>query len=254
MKTHTLRPLRLLVALISLIGITASAQIITTFETISSYSGSDISFLSGKALTQTFTNVKYIQSMTYRFVRTSGASSTTLQYYFVEWDTINNKAGTGIQGGTISVPPLSSFTTYTYGIDLNEYSGYDFTFNLNYTANATKTYAMILWSPTNASAVKLQQIDGADAFPYGTSYFATGISGTSGGSGLTQLQTNTSTPYVPAGTDWGFSQIAVELGPVPEPATAAAGLGALLVAGLVALRMMQRRRAAALTPIPVTTA
>ena len=248
MKTTTSRLVRFFTALIGLAAITASAQI-TTFTTIADYLGSDISGGSNKAFTQTFTNVYGVQSMTYRFVRTAG-TATNVNYFFVEWNTATNRATSLLSSGTLSVPGISSFTTYSYTDPIDgpiSYQGYDYLLNLNATSlNATKTYAMVLLNPS--TNLKLQLIDGADNFQYGAAFTANGISN------YAALTTTSSTPYAPTGTDWGFSQIVVDLAPIPEPATAAAGLGALLVAGLVALRVMQRRRAAALTPIPVTTA
>ncbi len=222
-----------------------SASLITSFETLSDYQGSDISFSTGRALTQTFTNAVYIQSMTYRFVRTSGTGSVNLNYYFAEWDTLTNKATNLISSGSISVPPLASFTTYTYndGIDDIDYSGYDYQFNLNYASNASTTYAMILVGGAGSTSVKLQLIDGSDNFPYGGAYRTDGITS------FANLTTTAGSAYNPIGTDWGFSQIQVQLAAVPEPATAMLALGLFIVAGLVGLRLHQRRRTQALMPL-----
>lgn len=245
MKTITPRPLRLLAAVFGLIAVSASAQI-TTFITYPAYSGSDISGGSGKAFTQTFTHVLGVQEMTYRFVRSSNSAATNVSWYFAEWDTTTNRATALLASNSFSVPSGNSFTTYQYTDPVDgpiDYLGYDLTINLNATSlNATKTYAMILLNPS--TQLKLQLIDSANIptanqFQWGAAYNATGISN------FGDLTTTTSSPYAPPGTDWGFAQIVVDLAPVPEPATAAAGLGAVLIAGLVGFRMLQRRRALA---------
>lgn len=247
MKAH--RQLRLLAALAAFVGasVAAFAQL-TTFSTIPDYTGSDISGGAGKAYTQTFTHVLGVQSMTYRFVRTAGASATNVTWYFAEWDTANNRATTLLDTNILSVPGVSSFTTYQYTDPIDgpiDYLGYDYQLTLNATGlNATKTYALVLQN--SSSNVKLQLIDGADNFPWGAAYTATGISS------FANLQSISSTAYAPVGTDWGFSQIVVDLAPVPEPATAAAGIGAVLILGLVILRQYRRRQEqAALALIPL---
>lgn len=252
MKTYTLKPARLLVAALALIGLSASAQIITTFETISDYTGSTISFANNRALTQTFSNVLQVQSMTYRFVRTSGAATAadTLNYYFVEWDTNTNRATTLIQSGALSVPGIGSFTSYNYpDPDTNDpipYMGYDYLFNLNFTTGvASKTYAMILVGTSGSSDLSMQLIDTNDNFQWGSAYRTDLTNGYT----FSTMQSTSGSGYAPAGTDWGFAQIVVELGPVPEPATAAAGIGAVLIAGLVGFRTLQRRRALATAPV-----
>jgi hypothetical protein len=147
------------------------------------------------------------------------------------------------------VPGVSSFTTYQYTDPIDgaiNYLGYDYQLTLNATGlNATKTYALVLLN--NSSNVKLQMIDGADNFGWGAAYTASGISS------FANLQNISSTAYAPVGTDWGFSQIVVDLAPIPEPATAAAGVGALLVLGLVTLRLYRRRQEeAALALVPIS--
>lgn len=246
MKTIASRFVRSLAALIGLTSITASAQIATyTFSTIQDYLGSDISGGSNKAFTQTFTGVVGVQSMTYRFVRTAG-TATNVNYFFVEWDTLTNRATSQLSNGVLNVPGISSFTSYSYTDPIDgpiSYQGYDYIINLNAASlNATKTYAMVLLNPS--TNLKLQLIDGADNFQYGAAFTANGITGYSA------LTTTSSTPYAPTGTDWGFAQIVVQVA-VPEPATAAAGIGAILVAGLVGFRVMQRRRALAVAPVTV---
>lgn len=248
------RSLRYLAAIFAFAGATlaASAQIITYFETISDYTGSNISFANGRALTQTFTNVLQIQSMTYRFVRSTGTSATSLSYYFVEWDSLTNKATNLLSSGSLSVPGIGSFTSYNYTdpdtLDTNSYLGYDYVFNLNYTtAVATKTYAMVLVGSTGSSNLSLQLIDtNPNKFPYGAAYRTDGVSS------FANLGSTAGSGYAPLGTDWGFAQIAVELAPIPEPATAAAGVGAVLVLGLVILRQYRRRQEeAALALVPI---
>lgn len=221
-------------------AVTAPAQVITNFETISDYTNSDISFANGRGLSQTLSNVVYIQSMTYRFVRTSGASATNLSYYFVEWDATNNVATSLIQAGSISVPAIGSFTTYSYvdseSMDTVEYQGYDYLFNLDYATNASKTYAMVLVGSLGSSNLKLGLIDTGDNFPYGAAFRTDGVTS------FASLTATAGTGYAPVGTDWGFSQIAVQLAVIPEPTTTAAGIGGLLVAGLIALRLHRRRQ------------
>jgi len=250
------RHFRLLAALAAFAGasLAAVAQL-TTFSTIPDYTGSDISGGAGKAYTQTFTHVLAVQSMTFRFVRTAGASATNVPWYFAEWDTTTNRATTLLDSNTLSVPGVSSFTTYQYTDPIDgpiDYLGYDYQLTLNSSGlNATKTYALILLN--SSSNVKLQLIDGADNFVWGAAYNTSGITNTDKFSGTSNsLTTVSASAYAPVGTDWGFSQIVVDLAPVPEPATAAAGIGAVLIVGLVILRQYRRRQeqsALALVPI-----
>jgi hypothetical protein len=229
MKTFA-RILSLSAALFVAFATTAKAQL-TTFETISSWTGSVYTFTANRVYAQTFSNVLQVESMTYRFASASNsAAALNLSASFVEWNNTSNVStaiGSVVQNvGSITVPATS---TWSYDSDLNVYY-FDYTITLSQVTNPSLTYALVLTS-TTSSTIGLS-FSNDDSFALGDN-----VRQTNAGGALTNL-----------GTDWGFSQLVVEPAPTPESGTVAAIAGALLVAGLVGFRLRQRRQPA-LAPV-----
>lgn len=222
----------------------ASAQI----TTMPLFTGDFVSFAPDEARVQTFSNVSYFDSMTYQFVRTGGFGPVSVDYYFVEWDTNTNQATSLIASGSALIPDAFSFSPFLY-TDVNSnpgtYNGWEQLISLQVTANPVSTYAMVLvTSDLGASDLALAAISTVDSLPNGQALFAVGVTD------YASLASTTGTSYGP-GADFGFASLSIQLSPVPEPATAAAGIGALLVAGLVALRLYRRRQEEAVALAPV---
>lgn len=219
------------------LALPARAQV-QTFETISASSGSVTAFTTGKALTQTFSSLTLVQSMTYRFASASPAhfSGTTLNAYFTEWNpTTNTSVGSALLSTSITIPNYASFADF--GGEFDFYRGFDYQFTLNQVTDPSKTYAMVLVG-TSPTTIGLLNIDNADLFAYGSNSYRQGVAS------FSSLATAATT--LSPGLDWGFSQIAVvtySATPVPEPQTAAAVLAVMFVAGLVGRRLWLQRRA-----------
>jgi len=215
---------------------TSKAQLVT-FETISSWTNSVQTFTANRFFAQTFTGVTEVQSMTYRFASSSNSfGSLNLTATFVEWNggsTVATSVGTTVQSvGTITIPGSGS---WSYDSGRNTYY-YDYQLVLNQATDADKTYAMLLQTSTAGSPIGLS-FTNSDAFEYGT---------------LAQQYSTTGVASIPF-QDWGFAQLVVApyVAPTPESGTMAAIAGAVLVAGLVGLRLRQRRQ---LALAPVTAA
>jgi hypothetical protein len=239
----------------------ASAQMIT-LQTTQFYDGSIQQFNNDQTLTQTFANVTGVESMTYRFVSNSLSTTyeTTLEAYFVQWDPVTNRAidsAIWTPVGTQIIPASNSAGWSLYS-DKNgeDYKGYDYTLTPSLDSlNAGLTYAMIIRAvsntgPSPTTRIGLQVISDIfngnprDSFAFGAAYQLGGVTNEAVGYSVLNA---TSSSSISNKSDFGFQQLVVT--PVPEPATAAAGLGALLVAGLVARRLYQRRQQAALVPV-----
>lgn len=209
---------------------------LVTYETQSTYQGSTFTF-SGP-LGQTFTNVSAVASMTYNFFSGSGSSTaTSLTATFGQWTGSAFVGGTTVDFGTINIPasgglgwttlvnatPGSPYSTYEYQFDLTSLSAtYPSMINENfgYLTSAANTYALML-SPVSGSGLGLG-FTNTDAFAYGA----------------TNVGFN----------DWSFAQIVIAPGDqiiaVPEAGTVASIVGGIFIAGLVGLRMRQRRQMA----------
>lgn len=215
---------------------TSKAQLVT-FETISSWTNSVQTFTANQFFAQTFTGVTQVQSMTYRFASSSNSfGPLNLTANFVQWNTAGNTVatavGTTVQSvGTITIP---GSTSWSYDSVRNTYY-YDYQIVLNQATSATQTYAMLLQSATNSS-IGLS-FTNSNAFAYGA---------------MAQQFDATNVGTLPF-FDWGFSQLVVApyVAPTPESGTVAAIAGVVLVAGLVGLRLRQRRQ---LALAPVTAA
>ncbi|MBS0633409.1 MAG: hypothetical protein JSS11_15985 [Verrucomicrobia bacterium] len=214
---------------------TSKAQLVT-YETISSWTNSVQTFTANQFFAQTFTGVTEVQSMTYRFASSSNSfGSLNLTATFVEWNggsSVGTAVGTTVQSvGTITIPGSSS---WSYDNARSTYY-YDYQIVLNQATSGTQTYAMLLQTSTGGSPIGLSYTN-TDAFSYGT---------------LAQQYPGSFVLANPF-QDWGFAQLVVApVVPTPESGTMAAIAGAVLVAGLVGLRLRQRRQ---LALVPVTAA
>jgi Putative N-acetylmannosamine-6-phosphate epimerase len=207
-----------------------------TYETQTAYQGSMFTFY-GQPLGQTFTNVSAVAKMTYNFFAGAGGVDVDSQItaVFGEWSGGAFVDGTTVTFDPIVVPAVGSdwttftnsygtFTTYAYEFDLTSFSNNSLIHSeFGYLTDASKTYALML-TPSVGSAVNLSLgLTNTNAFAYGA----------------TNIGFN----------DWVFAQIVVapghqDLVPVPESSTVAAMAAAALVAGLVGVRLRQRRSAA----------
>lgn len=263
MKTST--KLLCLVAATSLaFGSVARAQIVTSFQSQSGYTGNTDTFASSNSKEQVFTGVSAVTQMTFNFFAGSAngytTSETILNAVFGEW---NDATASFVSGTTVSFNDLhiagtnnssvwsptlsyvdSNNQTHVTGSYANASLTLDFTSltsNLinetyGYLTDASKTYAVMLTYVDGDTNLALGQ-NTSGSFTYGYAY-------TSG----------VYSQYLP--NDYVFSSISVvpgsyQLVPTPEPATIASIAAAVLVAGLVSLRLRQRRQ---LALAPVATA
>lgn len=228
----TLHKLLLLAAASCGALVSSSRAQLVTYETVSSYNGSGLAgFGSGTARFETFTNIEAISSLTYNFFK-SGVSSTTSTFNatFSEW---TGASWSTVQNfGSFVVPDSSSWSSLTNGNGTFATHAQTFNFGTLLVTDPLKTYGLILTNTGAATNFGIGVV--SNAFAYGS----TGI-----------FETN---------DDYTFSQIVVVPGgnfvpvtPVPEPATVASMLGATLVAGLVGLRVRQRRQLAPLGAVTV---
>jgi len=225
-----------------------SAQLIT-YQTQTDYSGSVSTFgTSGSSQTrgQIFSDVSAVKSMTYNFFAGSGfgnlASATSLSAVFGEWNTGTNSfvSGTTVSFGTIVIPASGSAGwNSTLSMTGDSFANYSYTFNLaslssslvhstfGYLTDSSKSYALMLRNVTGSFTNLGLGLSNDDLFGYG---YARGQS-----------------DY-----DYVFSQIVVAPGsqtlvPIPETGTVVSLAALVLVAGLAALRVRQRRLQAAVS-------
>ena len=245
----------------------AHAQL-ETFDTITSYNGAGIIGFTGgnTALTQTFSDVLELQTVTYALTTTGTDNvSQNVAAYLVQWGTSgpsNNTPLTTITAPTsvggsdstvaVSSSPIATFTippagtgAWTTGTfqSSGTYASYSITLNLNQLTDPSLTYAIVLIDTTNSSGLGLLDVNSnPDAFIYGAGLQS------QGDSTLTAMQNDPNASYGIGRTtaDYGFSQIVVvpagNVIPVPEPRTAAAIICALFVAGLVGRQLLLRRK------------
>ncbi|MBC8010926.1 MAG: hypothetical protein H7067_12615 [Burkholderiales bacterium] len=214
-----------------------SAQVITTFETVTAWdiSGATNSFGTGTAIAQTFQlpGASKIVSMSWHFVTPSNVIGTsTLEAYLTEWNTTTNKP----TGAAIWSDLTASLPAYGNGF-------HDLTLTPNFVTDAGITYAMILRGTAVANRVHISNADLADDFSYGRNYRA--------GLGATSFASLAGLTYDVPGQDWGFSQITLELTPIPETGTVAVVFVGALVAGL-SLRRRPRTVEALVTDTAAT--
>lgn len=228
--------LLLATGLVGLVG-SASAQV-QTFDTRPAYSGSVFTF-NGGTFGQTFTGVYSVKNMTYNFFAGAGgvSAATNLSATFGQWNGSSFVGGTTVSFGTINIPASNSgwsllanntspggpYSTYEYVFDLTTLISPMISASYGYNTSPGNTYALMLTDLTGGTNLGLG-LTNTNAFAYGA----------------TNIGFN----------DWTFSQISVSTSAIPEASTVASLAALALVAGLVALRIRQRR-AAELVPVPV---
>lgn len=206
----------------------SKAQLVT-YETISRWSGSLITLSAHTTYAQVFTNVRQVESMTYLFAsyNNTGTLGRDFTASFVEWNPTTNTVANVLHSfGTISLAAPNTWNsadsiTIVGDEGPETYFTNKLTLNIHQITSPTKTYALLMTSQSTTSKVGFT-LTNNNAFAFG---YALGYSA----------------------FDWGFSQLVVEPGPVPEASTIAAVLACALVAGLVGFRIRQQRR---LAPVP----
>jgi hypothetical protein len=240
MKTKLLA----LAALLSAFVVSVRAQTITTFETFSDWSGSGYTLTANRIYAQTFTSISAMQQMVYKFTSSNPASGSgmSVDVKLVEWNpnALTAAASVGAIVHNFGSQSITAPNTWTETLGAGMI-GFDLTLNLvptygvtGITLDPTKTYAMMMVSASGTpggSGIGLA-FTNDDSFAFGTA----------------ARQSTATAMNQDLGYDWGFTQTVVTV--VPESSTIAAIAGALLVAGLVALRLRQRRQQAL---VPVTT-
>ncbi len=240
--SKVLTPLAVLLGL-SALAATSSAQLVT-YETLSTWNGSVQTLNANAAYVQTFSNVTEIQSMTFRFTASSSSTLSSVNAYFAEWDSSTN-AVVGAQlmtlgsGGVVSVPASGDWTTTFVDSNGTSHTGFDYQFNLNYTTDPLKTYALILNTST-ATGVGIASVIPSTTFAYGSA--ATIFGGVTDYNSLATAGA-TNGAYSLSYQDWGFSQIVVApyVSPIPESRTAAALFSVMFVGMLACRRRYQPR-------------
>jgi hypothetical protein len=234
------------------------AQVLTNTDTYAGYNSSAITFGSfGGSLYQTFSNVSAVQSMTFNFFTTSSpAAASTFTATFGQWNGSSFVGGTTVSFGTINVPTTTDNTPilgpsaaqvnasgWTNNGPIGNFNGFsvqrmfDFTSLIDPLVSPTYGYTT---SSSNTYAMMITQTSGPNTLALGANFTNPLQTSGVGFDGTTNLGT----------TDWVFSQMAVYAGnqnltAVPESSTVAAIAGVVLVAGLVTMRMRQRRQLAA---------
>jgi hypothetical protein len=211
----------------------------TNIDSYAGFQGSLAQFATSGSLAsryQTFSNVSAVTSMTLNFFTSSTTTGSTFSATFGQWN------------GSAFVGPTSTFANFVVpgsnawpNQTIDQFSGPTFQKTLDLTslvgANATygyltdytKTYAMVLTNIGGGTGISLG-VNETNPFSFG------------------QASNGSSNDYV-------FAQMVVYEGnqplvATPEASTVASIVGAALVAGLVFLRMRQRR----LAPVPVAVA
>jgi hypothetical protein len=215
------------------------AQLVT-YQTVSTWSGSVITLngqndptppLNGSYLAQTFSNVLAISSMTYNFFSASGTSGAgQVQATFGQWNSATSQfVGSTVDFGVINIPSSSSWTS-TLTVGATTYSTFTSTLSFAslYVTDPTKTYSILFQNTSNGATGYGLGLNNGNPFIYG---------GSTDGFGSNSVK------------DYAFQQIVVVPNdgshtlPVPEASTVASLFAVALVAGLVALRLRQRREA-----------
>jgi hypothetical protein len=230
MKPTAVRFLFLSAIFVAFFGI-SRAQLVTS-STLPNWTGSVITFNPNQTLGQTFTGVIALEQMTYSFFSASANSTAgDLAVTFGEW---NGSALTStLYSSTIGVTSSSTWSNPLLFGARNTGITVDLSFTYENQLDPAKTYALLLTNQSGSSTDFGLGLVTSDAFAYGSAY-----------------------PFGSA-MDWAFTQISVvpegnEIPPpVPEASTVAAMIGAAFIAGLVGLRLRQRRQLAALPVAPV---
>lgn len=256
----------------------AHAQV-ETFETLSAYGTSDsIQGLGTNALSETFTNVLELQSITFRFTpQGTDDTAQNISAYLVQWNPGNGVRGNALTTFTAPTDPnatlnvngsnptdatqnvgsvyTQSFTIPPVGLggsngwqtdtfsNSTTYQGYDVTLCPNQYLDPSLTYAIVLID-TTASPSGLGLLDINDSDPFSFGYATRATSSTSLSAVQVANSSNNSTDSGGNGGDYGFSQIVIvpagNVVPTPEPRTAAAILCAGFVLFLVGRRLLKK--------------
>jgi hypothetical protein len=217
----------------------ASAQVITTFETLSAWSLSNAtsSFSTNSALVQTFqlpAAAPVIYQMAWHFVTPAGqsvSSSSTLDAYVTLWNTATNRPSGAPIWSALSVV-MPAYGSGSYNLQLTP----------DLLTDSSLTYAMILRGTSVASNVHIANADQDDGFEYGQNFRRS--------TGATSFASLSGLNYQTPGEDWGFSTLSISdsLVPIPETGTVAVVFAGVLVAGLgVRRRLLAKREAVAQT-------
>lgn len=236
---------------------------VQTLETQTGYGGSVQTWTgnSGAASrkAQVFTSVEAVSLLTYNFFAGTGGSplgttqAANFTAQFGEWNqATNNLANVLVDFGAFTVPSNTAVGEEAWSSVLSEtgesFANWSKTFDfttqlgldpvLGLVTDASKSYAMLLtitnWTSSTNIGLGVNDSDyylGLDNAPllFPNGYFGNSL----------------------AGNDYVFSQISIVPAPVPEASTVAAMIGAAFIAGLVGLRIRQRRQVAALPAAPV---
>jgi hypothetical protein len=246
-----------LLCAIGFLSIASAKAQLQTFDTRPNYLGSTFTFTAGQSQGEVFNQVYSVASLTYNFFAGSGGGGITpgdtLSAKFGQWDGSAFVAGTVVDFGTFLVPASSNPSWITIpGANSGNYPTFQATFDL--TGTSTNNVLNSTLIDMVSSDVLLD-----DTFGYVTTYgtnYALMLTATSGNNlalGLTNTNAfgGGATNY--GFNDWVFANISVSTAPVPVPesSTIAALIAAAFVAGLVALRLRQRRQ---LVAVPVSAA
>lgn len=239
------RALLLSAALIAGFSSAGRAQLLTA-DTIGGSYDNDAGFASrlqptnGMAVTQTFTGIDSIDTLTVRFGTDSNvfSSPVDLQVYFSEWDV--SSASSILGSGTISLTPPSTWTLdgsiyyFDATIDFTDIAG---------SLNSLSTYGFTVYGTGDSNANNIGIFQGQAAYANGSVFVHNPGNPLSVGADINHVA-----------ADFAFignSDVAAygPFTPVPEASTIAVLFAGLFVAGLAYKRVRDRRQQAlAVTP------
>ncbi|MEZ5415319.1 MAG: hypothetical protein R3F03_13530 [Opitutaceae bacterium] len=236
-----IRPLLLSAALFAGLSSIGHAQLLTADTIGGSYASgpayaSSLLPLDGMSVTQTFTNITSIDTLTLRFGSNSNvlAGTVALDVYFSEWNV--DLASNVLDTGTIYLAPPTTWT-----LDSGVYY-YDATIDLSPVAgslNALSTYGFTV------GGTALSAVNDIRIFPGQAAYGDGAVHVHNAGNPITS-----SGDVFHAGVDFAFIGSSVmadhtPFAPVPEASTIAVLFAGLFVGGVVFKRLRERRREAA---------
>jgi hypothetical protein len=230
MKEHARR--LLLLAACSALAVTSHAQVTYT----NSNATGSLALGTGHSAVQTFTGLTSITNMTWKVSTEGSNQSGSFNAYVTEWNTSTN----------VSVGPLLAYGGGTASLTNVGPGSFDLVYNLTgATLTASTTYALVLSQVSgNTFLAQTGASPGGDFFGSGVGRGATNSIAGLGSEGAFQTFLQGTGATIGTGLAYTMS-VTGTLAAVPEPKAAAAGLGALFVAGLAIHRVRQRRRLAA---------
>jgi hypothetical protein len=208
----------------------------TTYTNLGDGGGPALVTTSGWTAVQTFTGFESLSSATWTLTNSVGGSgqSTTFNAYVAQWDALNNRAMVG------TLQQYGGGSAVLTGIDLFDTGEVTFSQNLSLTSSAT--YALILsYASGDAAFGVTWDTSPADAF-FGSG--ARGMASTSSDLGGFQAYLESTGASMTPGESYTMSVTGIAATPAPEPATAAAVIAAVFIAGLAGRRVWQRRKLA----------